>query len=143
MERYTVTVEQEFTVSAQRLWNAITRPSEMQQWFFSEIPAVSPEVGFQTEFTVKNAGRIFPHLWKILEVKPEQKLTYDWRYRGYDGRAKVTFLLTARGKKTILKLKHKVVEPFPSEIPEFTRESCQAGWEYFVQDQLKDYLTSS
>ncbi len=29
---------------------------------------------------------------------------------------------------------------FFENIPEFSRESCQAGWNYFIKEQLKAFL---
>lgn len=31
-------------------------------------------------------------------------------------------------------------ESFPQDIPEFTRESGKAGWEYFIQQSLLSFL---
>lgn len=29
---------------------------------------------------------------------------------------------------------------FPGEIPEFSRESCTAGWNFFINKSLKEYM---
>ena len=136
-----VIVVQSFPVSKENLWNAITQQPKMIQWFFENIPDFKPKTGFTTTFVVENEGRVFPHLWAITQVQPHKKIEYNWKYKGYPGDATVTFELQEQGQNTLLKVTHRVIEAFPQNIPEFTRESCEAGWKYFIQQRLKDYLT--
>ena len=137
-----VVVEQSFDVPKEKLWNAITDVEQMQQWFFDNIPAFEPVEGFETRFVVETESRTFPHLWKLTEVIPEEKITYDWIYEGYPGRALVTFELMEDGNSMELIVTHDVVDSFPEDIPEFTRESCQGGWEYLIQQRLQEFLTT-
>ena len=135
-----VIVEQTFKTSIETVWRAITEIDQMHQWFFDNIPAFKPEVGFETQFDVQSQGRIFRHLWKITEVIPNNKITYNWKYKGYPGDSFVRFELFKENNLTKIKLTTKIIESFPDEIPEFKRESCQTGWEYFIQKSLKEYL---
>jgi uncharacterized protein YndB with AHSA1/START domain len=112
----------------------------MRSWFFENIPAFKPEVGFETGFDVQSQRRNFHHLWRVTEVIPNRKLTYQWKYREYPGDSFVTFELSTEDGKTKLTLTALVVEDFPDDIPEFRRESCLAGWTYFIQDRLKTFL---
>jgi uncharacterized protein YndB with AHSA1/START domain len=137
-----IVVEQTYEASLGELWNAITELKQMTQWFFGNIQAFEPKVGFETSFIVENEGRLFPHLWKITEVEPLRKITYNWRYEGYTGDSFVTFELFEQGKNTKLRLLHTITKDFQSNIPEFTRESCMAGWNFFIRQSLKDYLKS-
>lgn len=59
-------------------------------------------------------------------MKPKQAITYNWKYGGYPGDSFVTFELTDHDGSTTLKLSHRATEPFPEDIPEFKRESCEA-----------------
>ena len=43
---------------------------------------------------------------------------------------------------TQLTLTCTVREDFPDEFPEFQPAGCIAGWEYFIQQNLKQYLDS-
>lgn len=52
----------------------------------------------------------------------------------------VTFELLEKQKEVTLKLSLTITEDFPSDIPEFTRDSCQQGWNYFIGERLKEYL---
>jgi uncharacterized protein YndB with AHSA1/START domain len=137
-----IVIEQNFEVSVGELWNAITELNQMTQWFFENIEAFVPKVGFETRFVIENEGRIFPHLWKITEVIPQRKIAYNWKYEGYTGDSFVTFELFEQGKNTNLKLVHTITEDFSSNIPEFARDSCIGGWNYFIKQRLKEYLKS-
>jgi uncharacterized protein YndB with AHSA1/START domain len=135
-----IIVEEFFDVSAEILWKALTELKQMKQWFFENIEAFEPRVGFKTRFVVENEGRVFPHLWKITEAEPLKKITYNWHYEGYKGNSFLTFEIIAHHKKTVLNVTHTVTEDFPQDIPEFKRERCGAGWNYFIQQRLKEYL---
>ncbi|MEX1190641.1 MAG: SRPBCC domain-containing protein [Brumimicrobium sp.] len=81
------------------------------------------------------------HLWKITEVESQRKITYKLKCEDHTGDSFVTFELSEHGGNNLkLKLIHRVTENFPADIPEFTRESCLEGWNWFVKDSLKGYL---
>ncbi|WP_420574640.1 SRPBCC family protein [Kordia sp.] len=138
-----IIVSQHFSQSAKTVWNAITDVSQMQQWFFDNIPDFKAEVGFQTKFNVKAPSRDFIHLWTVTEVIPQQKIVYNWKYENVAGDSFVTFTLEEVHNETILTLTTTVIEDFPDEIPEFTRESCLGGWNYFIKEQLLNFLNNS
>lgn len=137
-----VVVEQSFPVSKKKLWSAITELDQMTQWFFENIETFKPIIGFKTEFVIENEGRVFPHLWTITEVEPYKKITYNWKYEGYAGDSDLSFELFEEENGTRLKLTHRVLESFPQDIPEFTRESCLGGWNYFIKERLMNYLNN-
>jgi len=135
-----IIIEQKFQKPPESVWDAITDIRQMRQWYFENIPDFKPEVGFKTQFEVRSGDRIFPHRWKITEVIPSKKITYNWKYDGYPGDSFVTFELFPHNDQTLLRLTTEIVEDFPQDIPEFRRESCVGGWTYFIQNSLKDYL---
>ena len=135
-----IIVEQPFNTNAARLWKALTAPSEMRQWFFEQIPDFRPEVGFHTEFVIQNEGRTFTHTWTIREVIPEEKIVYHWYYPEYPGDSNVHFEIETRDTDTLLRVRTEILEDYPDDIPEVKRESCVAGWEYFIQNRLAEYL---
>lgn len=137
-----IVVEQAFNTSVKKVWNAISKPEQMKQWYFENIDSFKPEVGFKTRFEVAVEDRKFTHLWKLTEVIPYQKITYNWKYEEYRGDSFVTFELTEENKHVKLRLSHKVVESFPDDIPEFSRESGVQGWNYLIGKSLKEYLES-
>ena len=138
-----ITIEQNFKNPPAVIWKAITDIHQMRQWYFGNIPDFRPEVGFETQFEVHSTNRIFLHQWKITEVVHLKKITYNWKYDGYPGDSFVTFELFPQDNRTLLRLTTKIEEDFPQDIPEFTRESCEAGWIYFIQNRLKNFLNST
>lgn len=135
-----IIIKETFNVPIEELWDAITNVNRMRKWFFENIESFEPKVGFETQFIVKNKGRVFPHLWKITEVELEKRITYEWKYKGYEGNSFVTFELIESGKSSTLILTHMVTETFPQNIDEFKRESCIGGWNWFIKQRLKQYL---
>ncbi len=135
-----VIVTQVFNNTIEDVWKAITDREEMVQWFFDNIPDFKAEVGFKTQFNVQAPSRDFMHLWEITEVIPNKKLVTNWKYEGLAGNSFVTMELEAVNSKTQFTLTTKVVEDFDDSIPEFKRESCVGGWNYFIKERLADYL---
>ena len=135
-----IIVEQSFDAAATTVWQAITDIDQMRQWYFDNIPAFKPEVDFETQFNVQGGDRDFLHMWKVTEAMPLKRISYDWTFEGYPGDSFVTFELFEKGRSTTLRLTVTVREDFPDDIPEFKRESCVGGWEYFIKGRLKEYL---
>ncbi|SEM32108.1 Uncharacterized conserved protein YndB, AHSA1/START domain [Aquimarina amphilecti] len=135
-----IVIEECYAISQEKVWRSITDVREMRLWFFATINSFVPEIGFKTEFLVKVEDRNYTHCWEVLEVVPNEKITYTWSYAEYSGDAFVTFELSKKENQTRLKLSLTVIEDFPSDIPEFSRESCIAGWNYFLGERLKEYL---
>lgn len=138
-----VEVECEYAASLDQVWKAITDPNLMQQWYFAEIEEFEPTPDFATQFTVEADGRDFVHVWKVTEADPPNRIRYDWSYLGIQGASTICWQLAATDNGTSLKISHTAVEDFPDDDPLFSRESCQAGWEYFLHEQLADHLTSA
>ena len=135
-----IIVEQTFNTSINNVWNAITKVDQMRQWFFENIESFKPEVGFATQFSVQSQNRSFLHIWKLTEVVPLKKIIYNWKYGGYSGDSFVMFELFEQENHTKLRLTHEGIESFPKNIPEFSRENCIGGWEFFIKKSLKKYL---
>lgn len=135
-----IIVEQILPANIKTVWTAITEVEEMTRWYFDNIPSFEPEVGFETGFIVSTGERSFPHLWKVIEVEVNRKISYNWKYEGYEGDSNVHFELFPSGDETLLRLTTEVLEDFQSDIPEFKRESCVDAWKYFVKESLPKYL---
>ena len=135
-----IIVEATYSVSIEKVWEAITELDQMQKWFFENIEDFQPKVGFETKFVIQNEGKIFTHQWKIREVIPHQKISYDWNYAEYEGDGYVTFDVIKNEKETLLRLTSVVTADYPSDMIEFKRESGIGGWNYFLNDRLKNYL---
>lgn len=137
-----IVVEQVFHNPVKDIWKALTEVDQMKQWFFDNIDTFKPEVGFETQFVVRSEHRKFTHLWKITEATPYQSITYNWKYVEYPGDSSVTFELVDKKEFVNLRVSMGITEDFPQNVPEFTRESCIQGWDYFIRNSLKGFLST-
>ncbi len=132
-------VEEILNAPVNRVWDAITDKDEMKRWYF-DFAEFKPIVGFEFQFYGGTEEKQFLHLCKIIEVIPDQKLSYSWRYDGYTGSSLVVFELFEEGEQTRLKLTHEGLETFPSETGDFNRENFFAGWTYIIGTSLKEFV---
>lgn len=138
-----IVVSQHYRKTTSRVWQAITKLEEMKQWFFENIPDFKPQVGFKIRFSVSTPNHDFIHEWEILEVVPEEKISYSWCYEGFKGYSTVTFSLAEKNNGCELTVQCKGIESFPQNMEEFKPQSCRQGWEYFIQEQLTNYLNKA
>lgn len=136
-------LEYPINTSVDKLWSALVDLEEMVQWYFDNIPDFKAEVGFQTQFLIANEGRNFTHLWEVIRVVTKKEISYSWQYAEYPGKSILTFSLLPAQEQLKLKVMVEVLEDFPQDIPEFKRESCVGGWNYFIGDSLTAYLSAS
>lgn len=131
-------IERTYKAPVARVWKAITDKDQMKQWYF-DLAEFKPEVGFEFTFEGGSKEQIYVHLCRIVEVIPNKKLAYTWRYKDYPGNSTVTFELFDEGDHTRLKLTHEGIESFPAG-KDFARSSFSAGWTQLIGTQLKDYV---
>ncbi|MDX1283659.1 MAG: SRPBCC domain-containing protein [Draconibacterium sp.] len=136
-----ILVEESYNVPILKVWDAITDLDEMKLWYFDNIDNFQPEIGSKSRFQVQSGERIFTHLWEVTEVNVPTKIIYSWKYEEYQGDSFVSFELEEFGNQTRLILRVEVIEDFADNIPEFERDSCVGGWQYFLKKRLKEYLT--
>ena len=132
-------VKFETKASKEKVWKAITEVNEMNKWFFENIPNFEAKVGFETSFNVTSSTRDFYHQWKVTEVILNKRISYTWTYKNIEGESLSVFDVEEHPKKIVLSITCSGLESFPDSIPEFTRESCLGGWNYFAY-RLKNYL---
>ena len=132
-------IERVFNASAEKVWQAITDREQMKQWYF-DLKEFKPEVGFEFQFEGGTEEKSYLHICKITEVIPGKKLTYSWRYDGYEGNSFITFELFSEGDKTRLKLTHAGLETFPASNKDFAKENFEAGWTDIIGKNLGEYL---
>jgi len=132
-------IERTYNASAGEVWEAITDKNKMKQWYF-DLPAFKAEVGFEFTFTGGPPEKTYLHLCKVTEVITGKKLTYAWRYDGFEGFSLVTFELFPEGNQTRLKLTHQGLETFPASNPDFAKGNFVAGWNEIIGNSLKFFL---
>ena len=135
-----IVVEKTYRATVDRVWKAITDKDQMKQWYFT-LEDFRAEPGFEFQFYGQgHKGEQYLHLCKVIEAIPEKKLSYTWKYDGYEGESTVTFELFPEGENTRLVLTHRGLGSFPADNPDFARESFSAGWNELVGSLLEKYL---
>ena len=141
MQSEPIVIERTYNATVATVWKAITDNNEMKKWYF-DIAAFKPEPGFEFQFTGQGKeGEKYVHLCKVIEVVKEKKLTYSWRYDGFEGNSLVTFELCAQGNGTKLILTHTGLETFPATANNaFAKENFIEGWTYITGTSLKQFV---
>lgn len=134
-----IIIEIETKATKEKVWKAITEVGQMKKWFFDNIPNFEAKLHAETSFNVTSSTRDFYHKWKVTEVILNKKIAYTWKYEDIEGESLSVFNIEEYESKTVLTISCFGLESFPNTIPEFTRESCLAGWTYFTE-RLKNYL---
>lgn len=129
-----------FDCPSSTLWQALTDPAIMCQWYFDVISDFKPEVGFKTEFTVTADSDDFTHQWLVTEVTDQSLISYEWTFAGYPGKSLSSFALQSTEQGCLLTLTITVLEDFPDGVPEFDREACVGGWNYLIGENLTPLL---
>jgi uncharacterized protein YndB with AHSA1/START domain len=143
MENKPFEIECTYPESVSTVWKALTDKEEMKLWYF-DLQEFKPEAGFEFQFWGGPAeDRQYLHLCKITEVITGAKLSYSWRYKGYEGNTLVTFELFNEGNQTKLKLTHEGLESFPSDNPDLAKENFVEGWTWLIGTSLKEFLNKS
>ncbi|MEP7145795.1 MAG: SRPBCC domain-containing protein [bacterium] len=133
-------IERTYNAPISKVWKALTNKEDMKQWYFN-LAEFKPEVGFEFQFPgTGKAGKKYTHLCKIMEAVKEKKLSYSWRYEGYEGNSLVTVELFDEDKQTRLKLTHEGLETFPKTNPDFVKESFTEGWTKIIVTSLQKFL---
>jgi len=141
MKNEPVIVEQIYNAPLKAVWEAITDLGKMQQWYFPMLEEFVPEVGFETVFDVEEGGKIYVHIWKITEVDPGRKISYEWKFGGYPGNSVVSFQLFPDGGHTKIVLTHTGLETFRGDLhPELAAHQFVEGWTNFIDTHLRNYV---
>src|ERR1700731_4136492 len=139
MKEKPIVVERTLDAPIGKVWKALTDKDQMKEWYF-DLSTFKPELGFEFQFEGGKDDRRYLHLCKVTELVKEKKITYSWRYDGYEGISYVSFELFAEGDKTRLKLTHKNLESFPKSNPDFAKENFDQGWTHIIGSSLPAYL---
>jgi uncharacterized protein YndB with AHSA1/START domain len=129
-----------FDADISLVWRAITEKELMKEWYF-DLEKFEPIVGFRFEFKGGHEDGIqYNHLCEITEVEFEKKLTYSWKYEGYEGLSFVNFELSSENNKTRLDFTHSGLLSFPSSNPDFAVHNFEQGWTHFIDHALPQFL---
>ena len=137
----TIVLEHTFNAPIATVWKALTNVDELRRWYF-DLAEFKPQAGFEFQFVVEHKGHKYDHHCKVVEVIPQKKIAYTWRYEGHAGNSLVTFALSAAGDGTQLTLTHEGLETFP-QLPSFARKNFMEGWTQIIGSSLKDFLENA
>lgn len=133
-----IVVSQDIECSKEKVWTAITVVDKMRKWYFEQLERFEAKLGFSTHFLILNANKRFTHRLKVTYVKTYDSISYLWRYDEYEGVSKSNFKIVETAKGVNVTITCTGLETFPQNVDEFKPQSCQAGWEYFI-NRLKNY----
>jgi uncharacterized protein YndB with AHSA1/START domain len=139
MKNEPIVLERTYNASVEKVWKALTDKELIKQWSFN-MAAFKPEVGCEFRFDGGKDDMVYHHLCRVKEVIPGKKLSYTWRYEGYEGDSLVTFELFAEGDKTRLRLTHEGLETFPADNPDFAKKNFSEGWTHIIGASLKNFV---
>ncbi len=141
MKNEAIVVERSYNAPLKTVWEAITDIEKMKQWYFPMLEEFVPEVGFETRFDVGHNDKVFVHIWKVKEVEPLKKISYEWKFGGYPGDSVVSWELFSEGEGTRIVLTHSGVETFRGDLyPDLAAHNFVAGWTSFIGTKLKDFV---
>jgi uncharacterized protein YndB with AHSA1/START domain len=140
-DRGPIVVERTFMAPRAKVWKALTDPAQMRVWYFPQLEDFRAETGFETEFVVSHGGKEFIHQWRVTEVVPKQKISYEWKFAGYPGCSLLTIELFEQLGVTWLRLTHAGTDSFRGDLlPDLAKENFINGWRSFIGGALRDYL---
>jgi uncharacterized protein YndB with AHSA1/START domain len=137
----TVVVERTFAAPVALVWQALTDPARMKEWYF-DVSEFRAEVGNEFRFAVEHEGNVFDHRCRVTRVEPERLLAYTWRYEGHPGESLVTFTFLPDGGGTRLRVTHTGLDTFPA-TSQFARENFRQGWTSLLGTSLKEFLEAN
>lgn len=131
-------IERILNAKIKTVWQAITDKDQMKKWYF-DLPDFKTEVGSEFRFFGGTPEKQYLHICVVKEVVEFKKISYTWRYDGYEGDSLVTFELFAEGEKTKIILTHSGLETFPP-IKDLAKENFEMGWTELIGKLLKDFV---
>lgn len=114
-EKYEVTVEKTLTAPPEAVFDALTDPEQLQQWFgpSSMLPTTQCSVdlrdggGYSITMTMRDGSEVTVS-GTYLEVSPHSRLRFTWTWdeKDEDMKTEVTISLTPHGEGTHMVLNH-------------------------------------
>lgn len=140
MSTNVIAIQKNYNASPETIWKALTDVNEMKLWYF-DIKEFKAEPGFEFTFTGARDEKNFLHRCRVIEAIPEKRLSYSWRYDGFEGNTTVTFELKSNpDQTTTLNFTHSGLETFPASEPDLSTENFREGWEHILGENLANMV---
>lgn len=119
-ETRTVTIEREVPFPPEKLWRALTQPHLIEEWLMKND--FKPNVGHNFRLSGDWGGVDC----RVLEVEPNQSLSYTWDAMGLE--SVVTWTLTPTSAGTHLRMEQTGFRPDQEQA----YQGAQYGWKAFL-----------
>lgn len=139
-----IEIQSVVNASPERIWKALTDKNEMKSWYF-DIPDFVAEVGAVFNFYEPGDHKKYHHAGEVLEVLPNEKLSYTWTYPDFSiEKTVVTWeIIQIENGETVVKITHKETDRFDGLGENFSRKSFAEGWSGILNQSLKPFLERS
>src|SRR5690606_28600692 len=136
-----VTITQQLNASLDKVWDAITQPTQMKIWFFN-VHQHDLKVGNVFTFYGNEKEKTYLHRCEILKIMPQAELEHTWEHPDKsDGKSVLHWQLTKIDDETTsLTITHSGLESFADAGPEFAPEHYEFGWKGIIYISLRNYL---
>lgn len=120
----TLRFARELPYPASRVWQALTDPAEMENWFMTAV--LEPRRGGRLHLESGEPGGT---VGQVLEWDPPRRLAYSWRRGGGSGATSIVrWSLQPSGTGTHLELVHSDLDPTSATDYEGGWYNLLAGW---------------
>lgn len=137
----TLVVEREINAKAEEVFNALTKESQLRQWFYPIKRGFSVDVQFEAEVggayqidMIDPDGKVYEHRGTIKEITPNERLVFTWTSHAVEDTL-VTIELKERDEATTLTLTHEFK-------PTDKIEGHDEGWKELLEN-LNNLLTKA
>lgn len=138
-----IRLETTIDASPSEVWAALTGLSQVQEWFFTEIGAFEPRIGFEHQFAVDVEGQSINHSMLVRQVVQDRRLALKWGYLDHvPVSSDVHWDLLEEGESTRVQLFQQPMAPYffyKTGDGIFSREAAVAGWTHFL-NALKQHV---
>ena len=131
-----LTITRMLDAPAERVWRAFTDPAALAAWFWPASFGTKATATVAVDGTYRIAA-VSPAMavsGRYLEVDPQHRLVFTWRWDGDATDSEVRIDLTAAGDKTELVVRHRRM------ISDAERDNHAQGWNDCL-DRLPGWLT--
>lgn len=110
-----ISVEKEFSQSAETLFKAFTKPDDLKKWMFGQKEGeeilhiqTDPQEGGSFSFLIRRDGQELDHVGKYLEVSWPKRLAFTWGVGGSSPDSKVSLDFEPQKEGCRITLAHEI-----------------------------------
>ena len=137
VKQLTATASISIKAGKEKVWDALTNPEKIKQYFFGTNAISDWKKGSSLKFTGEWEGKTYEDKGTILDTEPGKLFRYTyWSSMGKledkpENYATVTYELVPAGNETILNVSQDNI------ATEESREHSQKNWQYILEEVKK------